>query len=60
MNMTTTQITRTTFVNCPTCDWWYDRNTGVSVEWDVMGDPNSSIVVCASCAEQSVNAGEGA
>jgi len=49
------EITVTWYVECPTCEGNYDPSDGVVVEWDVMGDPNTSILVCPWCAQQSLN-----
>lgn len=44
------------YVRCPVSDLagpehFYAPGTGVTVDWDVMGDDRSTVMVCPSCAE---------
>lgn len=38
---------------CPACLWHYPTDEGlwVSVSWEVMGDPRTSVKVCRNCGE---------
>lgn len=37
-------------VACEACGRQYREGSGVSVSWDVMGDPRASVEVCLACA----------
>lgn len=44
------------FVRCPVSDLagpehYFQRGTGVVIEWDVMGDDRQTVTVCPDCAE---------
>lgn len=38
------------YIACETCERPYPEETGVAVEWDVMGDPRQTVEVCPACA----------
>jgi|DEB0MinimDraft_10_1074344.scaffolds.fasta_scaffold288562_2 hypothetical protein len=36
-------------IQCPACEWHYEKLSGHFYEWHVMGDPRTTVEVCEPC-----------